>query len=1277
MISDKRRVFGVRLAESGTLQRPLVWVSSLLAASSQDDALMRYLSLGLMLLLLLVYLCLESPEVKKLGFKVWLKGGWAILLSFHLSVLFCFLASFASVQIIALQAPTIDSNLLENGYYDIADAPAAADEAGFFQLISNYDNLFHSIDAAQKACIVFGSLSVMTGCFLTARLIPAIAGAGTKCLQMTFRKVKYYLLACSVGMLAILLIFVSLGNISFGGATSSFTGYYESLTTSTALLLGGALANYDIYDIVSVSSVLAGIFFVPLFLIFTVFGFTVLTAVVLRKHDFCAQSVEENVVKYRLEEKGVFRTRYEWLTHTAAHSWEVFWRTLRVWSGQERLALLDAEEGVHFEDDLKEAKELKLAQKGKLGLRRRKKKEGKDYYRRERDEDAFSSADEYFDSPPQYPTWVWEAMGLEDPLRAYAAQPGSQRQGIYVDPASMAAYTRTYGWFSGFDVSGCSGPTDSYFTTNIAAATAPKAPTPSVPKVYVLLRNQMQQDHEDAWKKLFVVAFVAIIIATVSLQLSVGMTADLRQVIARSVSSTAFPLNPVRFTCDDQILGLKSLNVTIDFPDQTVSGIRTATDLYRWLVADQGLMAFIAPITSDSLFGHVYPTLQRPDGRLLGQHALICPANYLSRHAGPGMSRASSATALCLCIGTAGTPYQQQVLSNWNSTISTRSVRVILNLREESTFPTQLGFSCVELVCEYQALFDPTNFKQFLNGLAKNDVLRDVASELAFHLIVVNLNQGRVLSEVYLRFPRNQGGVISPSVSIDAFNPYAAWDTATICATALQVASLSLFLFFGCSFIVEFYRLSKSLKEEREDFSWSLCVGVFFVDDLFNLFDFMGFGLLASAIGIWVHYILAAPHSQVFDLVNDLSVAVAASSAGGTQESEAVRAATELFASFASTATLIQTYAQLSAAILAVAFLRLLRIGRKRKRMTLVFFTLASAAEEMLELLAGTMLIYIGFSYVCFLSFGRQVGMHSTVKRSFVSTILLTMGYFPLSQLFHADAVMAGALIFPYLFFVGIVCFSFFLCVIVRSLAYRTAEIKAMEKLGKTENPSLLKSLQMFFRELSCNFQPTTDVIRKHQKAVELQRLQQQEMEATAFGKRTDSDQENDFCILQQIEELERKRRERPLKVTAMPPDVVTSALSDEQYAALPQEVRLFANQEVAAFVDRFRLMMTQLKLGSGDVVTLLQQLENEAYKELLAISRDVAQQEGHLQHELSVYTSQVVGGQQRLMAYIKFLEQALQDREEELQLQLQELKVLESKLEDERQEAGRYGGRR
>lgn len=74
-----------------------------------------------------------------------------------------------------------------------------------------------------------------------------------------------------------------------------------SLTTSAALLLGGTVGNYNLYMMTSVNPVLAGVFFVPLFLVFSAFGFTIVTAVVLRKHDFCAESVQQGVIKYRLE----------------------------------------------------------------------------------------------------------------------------------------------------------------------------------------------------------------------------------------------------------------------------------------------------------------------------------------------------------------------------------------------------------------------------------------------------------------------------------------------------------------------------------------------------------------------------------------------------------------------------------------------------------------------------------------------------------------------------------------------------------------------------------------------------------------------------------------------------------------------------------------------------------------------------------------------------------------------------------------------------------------
>lgn len=180
-----------------------------------------------MLASLALYLLCEYVEARKPGFRVWIKEGWTLLLLFHLLILLGFLASFAAAQILALFAPEFAPTLAANGYYDILGGPTAADEAGFFQLVRDYGSLFCTNDAAQQACIVFGSLAAITGCLLIAKLIPAIAGVEAKSLQVTFRKVKYYLLASSLGLLASLLIFVSLGNISFGAAISSFAGYYE------------------------------------------------------------------------------------------------------------------------------------------------------------------------------------------------------------------------------------------------------------------------------------------------------------------------------------------------------------------------------------------------------------------------------------------------------------------------------------------------------------------------------------------------------------------------------------------------------------------------------------------------------------------------------------------------------------------------------------------------------------------------------------------------------------------------------------------------------------------------------------------------------------------------------------------------------------------------------------------------------------------------------------------------------------------------------------------
>ncbi|CDJ36378.1 uncharacterized protein EMH_0082190 [Eimeria mitis] len=507
-----------------------------------------------MLAFMFLYLLCEYMEMKKLGFKSWLKGGWTIFLLFHLLVLFGLLSAFAAVQFIAVLAPEIKTAVAGDGYYNILEAPSAISGSGFFQLVDNYYSLFRANDAAQQACIIFGSLTGLTGCVLVTRLIPATAGIGTKSLQMTFHKVKFYIVASSVGMLAIVLVFVSLGNISFGVVTRSFTGYYErqahttltlslaqafafaprftsleydgqqkggiDLTTSAAFLLGGTLGNYNLYTMTSVNPILAGIFFVPLFLVFSAFGFTVVTAVVLRKYDFCAESVQQGVIKYKLGGQDVFRTRYEWLVHSVKSGCTGFWKAVTGCWKTQRVALLDEPANHGLDDDIEEARKLKEKKKAKRRLRFLGKKKGKDFYRREQhEEEERSSVEEDDNSPPQYPPWVWNVIGMEDPRNKYAFQSGDERE-FYVDPASIGAYSRTYGRFSGFNVAGVTDRSNWYFTPDIPCTHLAEDPAPSVAKVYVLVRNQIQEDHEDAWKKLFVIAFVAIIVATVSLQVS-------------------------------------------------------------------------------------------------------------------------------------------------------------------------------------------------------------------------------------------------------------------------------------------------------------------------------------------------------------------------------------------------------------------------------------------------------------------------------------------------------------------------------------------------------------------------------------------------------------------------------------------------------------------------------------------------------------------------------------------------------------------------------------
>lgn len=233
--------------------------------------------------------------------------------------------------------------------------------------------------------------------------------------------------------------------------------------------------------------------------------------------------------------------------------------------------------------------------------------------------------------------------------------------------------------------------------------------------------------------------------------------------------------------CSFRSAGVPDVTASVTFPTQPLFGISTARDLYSWLVADEGLMAFLAPPSNTALFGQAFPQLTMPNGRVIAHYfrlSVFTPTGPIA-HLGLACShlRLHMPWALSgmlfspVSVGSsAGQTYEQLVVYNWNTSVTTRSVRVILDLRQETSFPVELGFSCESLQCKYQPLFEASTFKEFLKKLAQANVLRDVVAELTLHVVLLNQNQSSILSEAYIKFSRNRGGSISPNFYVEAFN---------------------------------------------------------------------------------------------------------------------------------------------------------------------------------------------------------------------------------------------------------------------------------------------------------------------------------------------------------------------------------------------------------------------------------------------------------------------------------------------------------------------------
>ncbi|PHJ15105.1 polycystin cation channel protein, partial [Cystoisospora suis] len=161
----------------------------------------------------------------------------------------------------------------------------------------------------------------------------------------------------------------------------SFPFFACSLTSSAAFLLGGTVGNIDVYSIVKNHRVFAGLFFPPLFIVFTFVCFNVVVALFLKTYDYCADEVDRSLKRHPKREDEFRRTRLERWTRAIA----VFYREFmtELFSTKARQKVVDIASESSKSSDKEEQED--------------------------EDED---------DKLPQYPAWMWESIGMQNPYTA-------------------------------------------------------------------------------------------------------------------------------------------------------------------------------------------------------------------------------------------------------------------------------------------------------------------------------------------------------------------------------------------------------------------------------------------------------------------------------------------------------------------------------------------------------------------------------------------------------------------------------------------------------------------------------------------------------------------------------------------------------------------------------------------------------------------------------------------------------------------------------------------
>ncbi|PFH38239.1 hypothetical protein BESB_005800 [Besnoitia besnoiti] len=1219
----------------------LTWrVRSRTALSSEGKNLagVRYGSFGIAVAFLLAYLWYQYVQVRVAGgFRPFVKDWWNAFAVVHLLLVLLTFAFFLLASFVT-SVPAASGVFTEEGFQTVQSEWLKGDltesfneKAATVERVATFSQLFWTMAAIGTLC----------GCVLMIRYLRVWGGAAAKTMDWTLKRLFLPTLMCIAFMLVVLSLFVAIGNISFGIDNRAFAGYYESLTASASFLLGGTVGNYNVYDIVEDHRIFAGLYFGPLFILFSFVCFNILVALVLKTYDYCAEEVEKSMKKQKKKEDDYRQTRLG----RCMHGLSTFWNEVSA-----GITSTHANEKI-----------VDLASESSQG---------------EKEE-----ADD--DEPPQYPGWMWQSMGLPSPYTEEG----------WIDPHIWSEYGPLYGaWGECYDIYGGTAAeggwmnADDFYYMQYADMQSQPA-IPEIDKIQRVVQYKQADDRETSWHKILWTSFLCVLVVVVSWQVLISSALPLQNSVNAALRRTTWTPPPTSYTFDDQSLGLKPLALTVLHPSRPFTSIQTADDIHSWLGSETGFFYFLRKTTPSDFWEKIFAA------------GATTPDNATSR------------------------PF---LINSWGSMPLPLSVRLRLRLSSTtSTYPLSFNFLATD-ASTYDLFLSSGSSDDELLALLKRfetkKLVRAACSSLEISFLLYNnFKKRNQVSLASIKFDVTSGGSVKTVVHVPSMGlkPYDKQQGGA--AIILQSFVLLMLLFFVASGLYLLYRSFHDAPLDHINCG-SVCFRLFsyFCDNFFNLLDLVLLTLFIAAVVLWCFFAFSTVHRIYFTTSGSgfafsagtteapqaapeeapqtapeeapqaapeeapqaamFAKRAAAAAASGEASPEAFAGSSSspdagagaapgadsalyqemngLFSSLREAQHLLEVYVQLCGAVVGLAFMRTLRLFEKRKRMVVLFFTVVEAFQHLLFLIFTLFFAYLGLVFTCYLSFGSDVDAFAGVQASFVSSFLLLLGSFPLSDLFRANGSVAAIVVYPFLFLVNLIFLSLFLSVLLRSFAARLGEVESAEALLARPPRTLMQSVRLFFKELVCQFEaPAAAPAARTPPAAEA-------------GEEEESLDE--FAVVQEIDEAARKRRNKPLKVIEVPKEIVTTQLTDEQWIKLPPKVREWAAVEAGEFADLFRQLFVQSELAGEKKVGFIQQTEKKFFEKISVLAKEVEQQEAHLGHRLAVYKNNIRIEQDKLANYTTYLEQALDERQRELEMLRRELELIKTRAEERKQEADR-----